>query len=212
MRGKSEYPARHGDQHAPDGSDPIAGIGGGLQYNVVDVYGPHNIGDWLNIETTGTDPDTSYGIVLSSTAGGSSGILIDTTNAGDDVTQGFLQQNSGFWGANTYGGIEWVQSNDASGVDFLFSGPLHQTMKNWLVESVDVMTLESGDNFTMSADGYMSLEAVEDVRITGTDVNITLAVGSVFTIKDHLGAAKIQWTEGTTAIHIPTSGTIVADL
>ncbi len=85
MRGKSEYPARHGDQHAPDGSDPIAGIGGGLQYNVVDVYGPHNIGDWLNVATTAAPDGEHYGMLFQAgTVENSAGIAL-LTSAWTDV-------------------------------------------------------------------------------------------------------------------------------
>ncbi len=32
MRAKSEYPARHGDQHLADGSDPIPGLLAGMRF------------------------------------------------------------------------------------------------------------------------------------------------------------------------------------
>ena len=34
-----------------------AGGGNGLQYHIAEVYGPHNIGDWLLVEMTDHDPD-----------------------------------------------------------------------------------------------------------------------------------------------------------
>ncbi len=64
MRAKSEYPTRHGDQHAPDGSDPITGIGG-LQFNE-GTYGPENVGDWLDVSTTGLNPNPTPANAVSS--------------------------------------------------------------------------------------------------------------------------------------------------
>ncbi len=47
MRAKSEYPTRHGDQHNPDGSDPLSGF---IRYDF------ENVGDWLDVAATGIGP------------------------------------------------------------------------------------------------------------------------------------------------------------
>ncbi len=61
-------------------TDDDSGLGG-LQYNIADTYGPHNIGDWLSVETTGfqsTPIQTSHGDQIFSAGQ----IFYDTGNAG----------------------------------------------------------------------------------------------------------------------------------
>ncbi len=41
---------------------------------------------------------------------------------------------------------------------------------------------------------------------------VKLDAGQTLTIKDHLGNPKVQFTEGSPNLHIPTGGTVIADL
>ncbi len=51
MRGKSEYPTQHGDQHSQVGSDPLVyDFSGFIRYLV------ENSGEWLQIAITGSNP------------------------------------------------------------------------------------------------------------------------------------------------------------
>jgi hypothetical protein len=53
---KRAKPPLHGRDHAPDGADPIPTVaGGGIQFDTR----PQD-GDWLYVETTGTQPDTTH--------------------------------------------------------------------------------------------------------------------------------------------------------
>ncbi len=54
MRGKSEYPTQHGDQHLLDGSDPIA-----FDWSQFIRYLVENSGEWLQIAITGSNPNVT---------------------------------------------------------------------------------------------------------------------------------------------------------
>ncbi len=146
MRGKSEYPTTHGDQHAADGSDPIPGIGVALHWGT-------------NVATDTTYLDLDFG-----TGGG--------------------------WNVESRGG----------GLNWSFEGG------GW--------TLDTGDGglvWDLGLGGWsMSLVGIS-WSLAG-DFDLTLAAGKTFTVRDHLNAVKIRWTEGTNDLHIPTGGTVVADL
>ena len=53
------------------------------------------------------------------------------------------------------------------------------------------------DDFSITANGFLKLQ---------------VGTGKVFEVRDHLGATKIRWTEGTNDLHIPTGGTVIANL
>ncbi len=51
MRGKSEYPTQHGDQHSQVGSDPLV-----YDFSAFIRYLVENSGEWLQIAITGSNP------------------------------------------------------------------------------------------------------------------------------------------------------------
>ncbi len=83
---------RHGDFAPPllalglaAGFFGVGSGGNGLQYHSAEVYGPHNIGDWLWVETTGTG---GAGTVQNGLTHGARFVLSDglAIQAGDGVT------------------------------------------------------------------------------------------------------------------------------
>lgn len=84
---KTTQPALHGDQHLPNGSDPIIGLGGELEWE--DVGDPIEVGiqfdtspqagGWLEAATTSVGPSTR-GIYLRADVGSvaTPGILLST--------------------------------------------------------------------------------------------------------------------------------------
>ncbi len=193
MRAKSEYPTRHADQHRPDGSDPLNAI----YYNV------HNIGEWLSIETTGVDTDTGVAIELH--ASGQISIDSDT----DSIYLNALDSGGDLW-AQVGQDIHLI-----AGADFFIN------VDNALTVNADSGDLEFSTDGQIVAGGGLLLQGSTFVdtgagntalRVAPSTVRVLLATGATFEVQDHLGAAKIQWTEGTTVLHIPTGGTVVADL
>ncbi len=65
----------------------------------------------------------------------------------------------------------------------------------------------SGTGFNVIAAGAFTVRADDG----GVQLTIHKA-GDTFTVKNHSGNAKIQWTEGDADLHIPSGGTIIADL
>lgn len=119
-----QKPIVHGRDHAPNGPDPIPGLGGGIAF---DTY-PQD-GQWLYVETDGTDTspsgfgmeffDTSgNGIDLASNAGG--GITLRATGGGGisiSTTGSFLagplsQSSGGVTGLSGQGVT--IQNNDST--------------------------------------------------------------------------------------------------
>lgn len=87
----------HGPTHMPDGEDPVPGIGG-LQYGGPDpVYGPENVGAWLNVEASGSE---SPGATIIFTADGDGGLWLVDNGAGglnfvENGPSGISIQNQG---------------------------------------------------------------------------------------------------------------------
>ncbi len=178
MRGKSEYPTTHADQHAPDGSDPLTGF---IRYDF------ENVGDWLYVETTDHGGPNDYGInfVASDPIVFTSASFIDWSSEGGTIDTG-----SGGFGIN------------AGGVTVTSNGPI----------SLDSTT---GDDISLitSGTGKVNIEPHGDCNIDPAgNCEVHLAPGKTFTVFDHLGNPKVRWTEATSDLHIPTGGTIVADL
>ncbi len=88
-----------------DGTGVYGPGDGGIQFNS-GTYGPLNVGDWLDVETTGTGGTFNEGIQLAAFGGnillyGTQGIFLQTAGTGDiDITQSGtgalrLEQQSG---------------------------------------------------------------------------------------------------------------------
>ncbi len=79
-----------------------------------------------------------------------------------------------------------------------------------LVGNGVTITSQDGEAMVLTADGVgasITIKSNDD----GVQIHIG-GVGSQFSVFDSSGNPKLQWTDGTTALHIPTGGTIVADL
>ncbi len=195
MRAKSEYPIRHADQHNPDGSDPLFGF---IRYQT------ENIGDWLYIETTDDDTLTDgYGMKLNLSSGleilapAPNGSIVFNTGGQFQVTM-----------------LDWNMIGTGSQViDFSGQAGFAANQQDY------------GGSWTVRADGLASMLDMDnsgDINITpandflanpvGGDVNLRIPTGKTFTVLSHTGFPQIQWTEGDIDVHIPSGGTIVADL
>ncbi len=229
----------HGRSHLQNGSDPIPGLGAFIRY----VF--HNIGEWLSVETTGSDArgvgtwpkaanfngpgqdflDVGNGILLRSGDGSGgftqrcewmikSGQIIYYLDGGSDY--GYLQggdllrysgggniifytTDGGIAGAGDFNVYTNGSSDNVAGDIFLdASGG----------DDAGTFEVDAGSGITLK-----TYNGTIDMQALGTSaVSIRIGNGATFTILDHNGNPKIRWTEGTNDLHIPTSGTIVADL
>ncbi len=94
-----------------------------------------------------------------------------------------------------------IESPNAYGVTIESpGGPV--VLRGDAVQIVDT----AGVGALIQPNGPLLLQSFDD------DVQIRAGTGQKVTILDNAGNAKIQWTEGTNDLHIPTGGTIVADL
>ncbi len=80
MRGKSEYPTRHADQHEPEGSDALARA---IWFNYLNV-GP-TVGSWLDVETNGLNPNHVAGLGQAFRFVADDGDIFIQTNVGSGV-------------------------------------------------------------------------------------------------------------------------------
>ncbi len=160
-----------------------------------------NVGDWLDIETTGADAD-GYGISLRPS--GAFHLV-----CGDEIrledAHGLTIQSNGIL-MNTADGGGWIVGLGADGNWSFSTNQVSPTQGHvdWSVAGYfdahmgEYCSLDSDGDFTISSDSG--------------DVIIGCASGQTFEIRDSSGNPKIRWTEGTNDLHIPTGGTIVADL
>ncbi len=205
MRGKSEYPTTHGDQHTTDGSDPIPGLDGFIRYDY------ENVGSWLFIEVT-TDGSDLPSLPMPGVTGKANWLIPHTTGGfGPEVVWSlgnFDTRNS--WGSGD--GAFWVEGM----IELHAYGS--GGFRNWTIDDLGwLMSLTNGAYLEATVDDNGHFEfntSVGDMRwhLDSTGLDTSFGVGRTFTLKDHNGNPKIRWTEGTADLHIPTGGTIVADL
>ncbi len=94
MRAKSEYPTRHGDQHAQVGSDPLVyDFSGFIRYLI------ENSGEWLQIAITGSNPSVT-GDPEGLRVYADKGIFLSVPGSGTG-TQNWIQQAAGSMGLST---------------------------------------------------------------------------------------------------------------
>lgn len=123
----------HGRDHLPGGADPVTI--GGLQYNIAEMYGPYNVGDWLDVKTTSFNPSTTDSIRLNAlTPSGSvridalqGSIFIEaapTTETGQIViTSGTIYIDSGPDGTTSmYGAVMITGQNVSDGPNITLFG------------------------------------------------------------------------------------------
>ncbi len=204
MRGKSEYPTTHADQHMPDGSDPLP--------KIPIFYDYSNVGDWLYVEGTEDDPNsTPVGTVplmpgavgvLNFNVPNYNGASIAMALGTSAVKNSWPSGDGAFW-------VEGMIELHAYG-----SGGF----RNWTIDDLGwLMSLTNGAYLEATVDDNGHFEfntSVGDMswHLDSSGLDTSFGVGRTFTLKDHNGNPKIRWTEGTADLHIPTGGTIVADL
>ncbi len=188
----------HGRSHRHNGSDPIRTF---IEYDVL------NVGDWLYIKTTSDDTltdgngakfDFGHGLLVLANDPGLGNIEFDTQGqfkvecndfsiTGTDIGSleiDFSGQDAGDFNFEDYNGAWKIRAFGlASSIDMDNSG--------------DIILTPAGDLLVNPVSG---------------DVNIQIPAGKTVTIKSHTGFPQIQWTEGDADVHIPTGGTIIADL
>ncbi len=163
---------------------------GGLQYNS-GTYGALNVGDYLNIEAT----EYVYLLVdAGSTGPGGNYLELRTADTafqiGPDIIDGFAKMFHLTPTTHLCAAVADTQATNDSRL--LLQGDLVQTIRG------------ASGNFT---------GGTQVVQWAGeTKVILQPGAGGVFEVWDHNGNPKIRWTEGTVDLHIPTGGTIVADL
>ncbi len=263
MRGKSEYPAVHAGQHAPDGSDPIPGLDRFIRYDF------ENVGDWLYVETTEDAGSGPNGWGQEFIDSGGSGFHFDTTGVWQLDADGRIIVNGGEridvssvndLNLNIGGGLDAdiTGAFEANAFQFDFDTAdsnswlydsgwglnFGQTGATGLIFNDGFLQFQTEDYFNMFADDYINLVTFAfhgghagDINISPAgqlyitpgngfagvigggvqwnvfgDVDIQLQAGDTFVLRDHSNNPKIQWTEGTNDLHIPTGGVVVADL
>ena len=226
---------RHGRSHRPGGSDPIPGLEG-LRYDT------DNEGDWFfaAANDASTSPGVGYTDQAGNTYAqgfswqfdtGTSDAPFAITNDGD-----FLVDTSGvtrlFGGSgvdiksfgsgitidSAAGGIDILSggggltiNSDGGGLDVLSGGG--GLLLNTTGGAGGTMELRAWDGSNNGAKMLLNpgTASVVQLLIDG-DLEIQIAPGTKFTLLDHSGNPKVQWTEGAADLHIPTGGTVVADL
>ncbi len=146
-------------------------------------YDVLNVGDWLSVEVTG---------------------------GGGVLGRGF----SWYAGPDSYHDMEWKCFDGSLTGDMLLS-PYNFDVQ---AQQMNFSTLDSdvgggGGSLALNAQTDLTMVALDDVTLTaGGQMDLRIGAAQTYTIKDSTGSPKIQWTEGTNDLHIPTGGTIVADL
>ncbi len=153
----------------------VDGSGGGLQYNIADTYGPHNIGDWLRVETTSTDPTqnttnfTGVGVLFETRS------IIFKENAANVSNEAEIGLFNGDWQGYMDGGQEIVYGQGGAFTRLTGGG-------NIVLKSTDSALPGSGD-ITIGTDGTVddssellgsiSLNTLNTSGGTGRDISVT---------------------------------------
>ncbi len=131
----------------------------------------------------------------------------------------FNVDNEGGWG--------YVVANDSTDIDYGEYGLVFaETTENGVlllsrdagnfVQSLISVAVNGGVQIVDAAGVGVSVTSVNgDISLIvtgGGDISARLSTGGTFTLKDHLGAPILQMTEGSPDLHIPATGTLVADL
>ncbi len=202
-------------------TDESTGTGsGGIQFDTL------NVGDWLDVHATGAN--AGNGIKLNSDAGqikltvngGNSELDMQTSGQTDLFSSDLGVHTSGhfsaaiatFWNVVTHGHITFQALSDSQILLDASAGTTGSVDWNGASTTVNIDNDEThfvGGDFTIDAGGIV-LDGI--IAGQGGAVSFELPTGRTFELKDHNGATKWRWTEGTTVLHGPTGGSIVFDL
>ncbi len=182
----------HGRSHKATGADPIPGL---ITYDTL------NVGDWLYIKTTGSGGPLGRGVTFEFAPGGvefhSTDGVVDFDLLMDSYDFTLAVQN-----------ITLSTIDPASSSTGIFEINLGRDL-NINMPSTGVYALRVKDGLSE----VFEINRVGDINVSPiADLVIALAAGQKFTVLDSTNAPKLQWTEGTADLHIPTGGTVVADL
>ncbi len=177
----------HGRSHKHNGSDPIGNF---IEYDVV------NVGDWLYIKTTGSGGPIGRSMAFQLGPDGGRDLEINATD-------GIVSADILF---NPYQFDVTAQSINFSTGDGSFEvDPGRDAVFNMLATHTFSIASSTGSTFVVDNDHDITSSPAQDFVVQ-------LLAGQTFTLLDSSSNPKIQWTEGTNDLHIPTGGTIVADL
>jgi hypothetical protein len=180
-----------------------------------DLVGRFPLGQTVS---AGSDADVTFAPFLRNDTG-LRGIFYDTLNVG-----GFLNVRTTNNLNPDGGGVTFeveqsefaVYVTDAATGAFRVEAPFVIFNLNSAIYRVVGCTLMelNVDDFSVIATNTVGLQTQHSsLNIDANeDVRIQVDAGQTFTVTDHLGNPKIQWTEGTTDLHIPAGGVVVADL
>lgn len=227
---------QHGRDHARFGSDPIPGLGDGLRYDT------DNEGGWFfaaanDTTESGGAPSIGYtdGAGNTYTSGfswqfdtGSSdapfaitndgGFVVDTAGDAEMFVGSTFHINGGALDVGMISTIGIRTSDGSHGLTLAVTGAdacsieMAHGQITALADAEFDVTAGTTMTFQTGSGGISITPAAELSMAPGGSVEVVLTAAQTFTLKDHLGNPKVQWTEGTTDLHIPTGGTIVADL
>ncbi len=192
MRGKSEYPVRHADQHNPDGSDPLTGF---IRYDF------ENVGDWVSVETTnrGGPDNVAYRFVDS----GGRGFLF--RSLGGNILIEMDGGNFDFEAVS--GGSPPNLIGNLNSLDFQSLGDV--TLQT---NTTGDMTLSSANDNSVGAGAVLTLSGTPITIVPGSDIVVDrLTTGHKFQMKDDGGNPIFEVREDGT-FHIKTGATWIADL
>ncbi len=241
MRAKSEYPTRHGDQNAIDGSDPVPpgvwftpvltnGFGflrfrrtneNDVQFeaDLVDI----NPGDVVTtIDGPYRPAQDAYGVGrYGPDDDATPGVCVwkletngDLVFIGPVVSSGPGTDTTAIhWGSNTDPLSTGIEIDTLGSDDIVLDAG--GSNNKFIVSGGGNMLLltGSGTNIELTADGSIELDAGADVSIDAQGViELGLTTGQTFTVKDNSGNPMLQMTEGSPDLHLPTGGNVVFDL